>query len=406
MTTEDLLTRVARGHDRNVAPFFAGRDAEMESFEGAIEDAKHEAQTQFLIFQGAPGCGKTSLLAHLRENAPERRVFVEIAEDDTLTSAPALGRCIDDAVAVSPSPWVGALGPAVRALGKLGGAIIPGVDSATDTVASAWGDAATARRLRRFELVLVCDEAQVLNENHAGVLRMLHKSGLRGGITSVLALAGLSHTGSNLRRLPGLSRLSANAEVSMGLLSEDECAASTRTMLAQCGIAGSESLHEQTARHVGVMAQSWPQHLTCAQAALASELLRVDRALERIDLGTVLRETTEARHRYYRGRIEDHPVLENPRLTARLVGEVQGRSVSQSWQLADVCQIVLEHPDTPERLRQRGDPEQLAKDVVAKGILGKRSGEPYRATIPSMATWLGEQPAPDDPARQHLNHGH
>ena len=45
MTTEDLLTRVARGHDRNVAPFLAGRDAEMESFEGAIEDAKHEAQT-------------------------------------------------------------------------------------------------------------------------------------------------------------------------------------------------------------------------------------------------------------------------------------------------------------------------------------------------------------------------
>ena len=55
--------------DRDIAPFFASRDAEIRHFESSFNTLDWSAKrtAAFRIFQGAPGCGKTSLVEHLRQ---------------------------------------------------------------------------------------------------------------------------------------------------------------------------------------------------------------------------------------------------------------------------------------------------------------------------------------------------
>ena len=410
MVEEDLLIRVARGDDRDVAPFFAGRVAEIEAFEGAIENARLIPQTQFLIFQGAPGCGKTSLLSHLRENAPERRVFVQV-DAGHLTSRAALAERVSKELHKSASKfgkgaaWIVRHGSFVA--GSAAGAI-------GKEVADEIGDRTAVRAGQDSEVVLMLDEAQVVNANHEGVLRALHTVGLEG-LHTVFAFAGLSRTGTNLRKLEGLSRLSATAEVHMGLLGEDECIESTRLMLARCEIGSSEAQHAATAQRVGAMAQRWPQHLACAHAALARELLRVERDLGRVDMDAVNRNTAEACNAYCWARLQGHPVLENAQFTARVVGAVHRQNANASkshrnagagvrlGQVVRLCGQIRDAEPAGSDVREFDiHPVEVAQQMIERGILSQRADEQYRAAIPSMATWLGEHLPENDPAREYL----
>lgn len=419
--SRDPLEQVARRHDRDMARFFTGRKLEIASFEDAVELSKEHVQTQFRIFQGAPGCGKTSLLTHLRANAPRNRLFVPLT-DSALTSTAGIARCIDDIVAREPARWVAALGSAVRTAGRVGNLFVPGATGvgegaarSLDAVAAIWSNEESAKRLRNLELVLVCDEAQVLNpHDHAGVLRMLHTGGVKGGVSSVLALAGLSHTSARIGKMAGVSRLARGAVVDMGGLSDGECAESVRLMLARCGIAGTNAQRDMAARRVGAMAQGWPQHLACAQAALANELLRVDRDLARVDFAAVGRDTDEARAKYYEGRLADYPAQAARRYIARVAAAVHAQTrraatnnridpPTDPEDVADLCEHILEDERDPDAVRRRvGATGDLVKTLIEKGVLTRTGNGPYHVTIPSMETWLREHLDPDDRARRHL----
>ena len=429
--TEDLLHAVARGHDRDAARFFVGRKSEIKAFGDAVADSKDFRQTQFRIFQGAPGCGKTSLLTHLHENAPPNRVFVALTDDGALASTAGLARCIDDAVASEPAKWAAALGPVFRTVGKLGNFFMPGsavagegAAGATEAAAAAWFNEESAKRLRSLELVMVCDEAQTLNKSHAAVLRMLHTAGVKGGIPSVLALAGLSHTGNVVRSLEGMSRLSQNADVIMGIMAEEECVESTRMMLARCRIPGTADQHEATAKRVGAMAQRWPQHLACAHAALARELIRTGRDLGKVDIAVVGRDTTEARYNYYKGRLQGYPVLEDAGFVARVVAAIYAQNaaaekakaatkdpdlaepkhVTGVAQVARLCRLAVEAEPADSSIRELDiKPIEIANRMIEKGIISHGGIDgPYAATISSMATWLGERIPRNDPLRRSL----
>ena len=62
--------QLLRQRDRDDAPFFAGRRAEIQRFDDALAEVggrrEHDNAATFLVYQGAPGCGKTSLMHHLR----------------------------------------------------------------------------------------------------------------------------------------------------------------------------------------------------------------------------------------------------------------------------------------------------------------------------------------------------
>ena len=410
----DLLETVSRGEDRDRAPFFAGRGDEIGRFEDAVERSKDMRQTQFRIFHGAPGSGKTSLLEHLRDNAPENRVFVDVDPED-LTGRRALMVRINAKLHDAPSPVARRIAAVIRYATGIAEAVVPApgakaaggaAGEAAETVGEVFDRRKRAAVRERSELVLTLDEAQCLDGSHAGVLRSLHTRGLED-LHTVFAFAGLAHTPSVIRGLEGMSRLSGNADVHMDLLDEEDCVDSTRRMLDECGIGGDPARREDVARQVASMAHRWPQHLACAHAALARGLIRAGRDVEGVDLDAVGRETTEARHEYYRKRLEGHPVLEKARFTAAVVAAVRARNaaamdapevepVVRETQIAGLCEMVMDAEPVDSDIRRCADtPDDVARRMIEKGILGRAPGKPYDATIPSMADWLdGQMPGP------------
>jgi len=97
------LARKLKFDDRDVAPFFAGRQAEIKSFENALESAEEKSQAVFRIYQGAPGCGKTSLAFHLPKITAETTIFTRFSETDNFDKA-SLAVAIHDAVAAENKP--------------------------------------------------------------------------------------------------------------------------------------------------------------------------------------------------------------------------------------------------------------------------------------------------------------
>ena len=399
--TADLLETVSRGEDRDHAPFFAGRETEIGKFEEAVERSKKVRQTQFRIFHGAPGSGKTSLLAHLRDNALDNRVFVDVGPED-LTSRRALMVRINAKLHDAPSPVAKRVAALVRHAMGLAELALPAprakaVGGAAGTAIETGGEMRDARKraaLReRSELVLLLDEAQCLDGRHADVLRSLHTTGLEDMHTT-FAFAGLGHTPSVVRNMKGLSRLAKNAEVYMDLLSEDECVESTRRMLDECGIGGDPVLREDVARRAASMARRWPQHLACAHAALARELIRTGWDVGRVDLDVVERETTEDRHEYYRGRLAGTVLGMYPAFTAAVVAAVRRDEPEDPGTFQDTCERMLgeARPERPSLEKVSGG--GFAAALVERGVLVRPPGGKYEVPIPSMETWLDEMVAP------------
>ena len=96
-----LASRIEKGGDRDVAPYFAGREREMSHFDDALVEVDYKKkQTVFRVFQGAPGCGKTSLLHHLRETRREDQDLLFVEVDSALESrAEVLAHVVDAALA-------------------------------------------------------------------------------------------------------------------------------------------------------------------------------------------------------------------------------------------------------------------------------------------------------------------
>ena len=92
----ELARRLLREVDRDTAAFFAGRREEIQRFDdtlAALEDRyERNRRALFLVYQGAPGCGKTSLVSHLRETRPEEVGLLVDVQPAHLASIPASAR--------------------------------------------------------------------------------------------------------------------------------------------------------------------------------------------------------------------------------------------------------------------------------------------------------------------------
>ena len=393
----DLLDSLARGHDRDKARFFTGRKQEAASVEGAVADARNLGVPQFRIFQGAPGSGKSSLLSHLRDQPSENRVYIEV-DHECVTSGEKLRQYVDGELRRSNKLIAKLVGAFIKQAGAATEVVVPGVGASAAAKATsphveqAMETVLDTRQRRRIQdevvIVLTCDEAQLLDESHRTTLNTLHTTGLRK-LKTVVLFAGLGHTKSTLSHKCKLSRPALNATLVMGELSHDECVESTRMMLDHCRIAGDDRLKTEVAQTVAKLSHGWPQHLGCAQSALARELIRVDCDLSEIDGETVERETTAARYEYYRGRIEDHPVLGEPEFTARVVRVVHQERPRTTRQLGLACRQTLDSEPADSPMREDPPaPMEVAHALIEKGVLTKPNDGPYRVAIPSMATWL------------------
>jgi len=364
--------------DRDVAPFFAGRTAEIASFNEALDTARQKSQAVFCIYQDAPGCGKTSLADHLSRISGERTLFTRFSESDDFDKE-SLAVAVHEAAAAANKPAEIAKEVAEIALSLIG----------KDRLAQILKEGGLGAIPKSTDIVIHIDEARSMGDKFNPFIKTLHAKGI--GWPCVVLLTGLSQTQRRIERIPGMSRLAEDATQHMGAMALAECVDSTMNMLNTIGATGD---HEDAAYRVARLSFGWPRHLNRAQKALRDELLieDVDGDLQRADFGRIKQKSDESRVHYYASRINAPLLAQGQALTLRMLDALrETRSINTIRELASLCKRVIErhgvHGDFPF------DPQQglaFAEALMQRGILVE-SGTSFEIAIPSMADWVHDQ---------------
>ncbi len=365
--------------DRDIAPFFAGRAAEIRHFESSFNtlDWANKRSAAFRIFQGAPGCGKTSLVEHLRQRHADDTLFVDIRNRHLVGEELLVEQVRRTAVSVGSGA-----GKAVAAFGQAVGAYLrvvkPGGDEARNFVAD--------HAARNAKIVVFMDEAQLVGEEQQPGLGLLHTTGL--GFPTVAVFAGLSHTSGRLRSIGGLSRLPDNAIVNMGAMENAECIESTARLLDAYGVIGDDVERQRACATVARLSRGWPQHLHGAQRALCRQLLLTNGLLADVDFNVVRSESDQTRRDYYAARLSDTVLDMVPDATVQVVSRVGEARPRGMYDLEGLCEDVIVGMGLDKDHRFRAGPDEFANALVERGVLAIGSEGCYGVAIPSMAEWL------------------
>ena len=380
--------RFAEQDDRDEAWFFAGRDSERRAFAAAARQAFAPAsdggrpRAVFRIFQGAPGSGKTSFVRRM-ETERDDLLFV-LADDRHLADADTLMQRIAQEALEQRKGANVVSGLAVAALEATR------MRTAAETVTRAAGDRAASQA----GLVIWTDEAQTVDDS-CRALASAHKGGL--GIPTLVVLSGLPTTARRVRAIPGLSRLADGAVVNMGSMSDGECATSTKAMLEAFGTNASEAAMNEAASKVAAMSFGWPQHLKCAQKSLAQALIDAHGELGEVDMAQVARESDTRRSAYYRQRLDNGALAEEPRVALAIISKI-GRAGHLDCNIRAMVDQVRDEAKAARSLNQSEEGARtLLDDMVEHGILVRTRSpaditlDRWQVAVPSMATWADEQ---------------
>lgn len=369
--------------DRDEAWFFAGREAESGAFAAAARQAYGlssdggRPRAVFRIFQGAPGCGKTSFVRRMEAARPDL-LFV-LVDEQHLTDADALMQRIAQEALDQR-----------RGANILSGLAVAALEaSRMKTASEALLRGAGDRAAKQAGLVIWLDEAQTVDES-CRALASAHKGAL--GVPALVVLSGLPTTARCVRSIPGLSRLADAAVIDMGAMTDDECAASTRMMLEAFKADANDAALGKAASRVAAMAVGWPQHLTGAQKALAKALMAADGNLEEIDMAAVERDSNARRAAYYGQRLDSGVLVDDPALAVAVIAEIGSGHMDRD--LRSMVDSVRVHAQALDSYHQSAEAAKaFLDDMVRHGILVRRRSpadvllDRWSVAVPSMAAW-------------------
>ncbi len=369
--------------DRDEAWFFAGREVESGAFAAAARQAYGlssdggRPRAVFRIFQGAPGCGKTSFVRRMEAARPDL-LFV-LVDEQHLTDANALMQRIAQEALDQR-----------RGANILSGLAVAALEaSRMKTASEALLRGAGERAAKQAGLVIWLDEAQTVDES-CRALASAHKGAL--GVPALVVLSGLPTTARCVRSIPGLSRLADAAVIDMGAMTDDECAASTRMMLEAFKTDANDAAVGEAASRVAAMAVGWPQHLTGAQKALAKALMAADGNLEEVDMAAVERDSNARRAAYYGQRLDSGVLVDDPALAVAVIAEIGSGHMDRD--LRSMVDSVCVHAQALDSYHQSAEAAKaFLDDMVRHGILVRRRSpadvllDRWSVAVPSMAAW-------------------
>lgn len=409
---ETWLRRTDRSESGREA-FFRGRDDEYGVFRSAamsLDDGIVGGGT--MVFQGAPGAGKSALMeecleAVRRHSTPEAPWVPVALRPETLKSSVDVMRLLIEAAnaetgrlsKTAPGAVAGKLKGMLEIGRKLygelsergvgvagvsvGGKAQAGVGGDTDIPAErVFRDAAPL--LGNLHLAVMVDEAQntPVFESTKGVMDCLHNPPAK--IPLVAAFFGLSDTQSALRDC-GLSRFASGRVVTLESLPREESACAIRDAFAAYGFTGAPEDREAWVDRLAELSQGWPQHVNRVAVAAGRVIRANGGRVDAARLGEAVAAAEEYKREYYAGRLE---AASGPPWTYRemaLAAREKGG--------------VLPHDDLRPFL---GDDEKLddfVTNALHAGLLAQTKELPYhyRIPIPSFGDYLRALPVEAPP---------
>lgn len=383
MFDTEKARRFVRAGDRDRARFFTGRTSEILSFLDCLTEARDSVtegiapSSMIRIYQGAPGSGKTSLINYLIDTY-EDVLFIKMMPSSLLDIESFKQRAISELEDLQNKGFRAIQGIGLDALTSVK------FQNTSDFLRSFFRNLSDVP-----PIVIYVDEAQILEKKHGACLLDIYAGAI--GLPTMLLLAGLTYTRDAVTDIQGLSRLPRGSVINMRNLSDEECAQSTLMLLADFGVDGSGHEDSEAARLISSYSFGWPQHLNCAQTALCRELLRVDGKLSDVDFHTVESDTESMRNDYYADRISGTVLRTELRLTAAVATLVADMVDVGLAELESVCSLCLQTPELVVRDPLRYEPEDIAQELIRKGVIAMNDEGSYEPSIPSMVSWLREK---------------
>ena len=409
----DALRRFSKLPDREATPYFGGRADEIDLVECALDRIRERVREghwnpsggETILFQGAPGAGKSALLHHLvrgwRSGGPEAPVVVGTSASHYASEGTLAGRvakAVDPALAAqfrrsvtTHSSTAGSLGGGLPGVATVGAATETLRQEAVAPAEPTLDDVMEAVSKSRRTIVLVLDEVQVLESFDANATRSvitgLHTGSHGGPILPVFA--GLAHSHSVLQDR-GISRFSIDHDRTLEALSFDEAAETVHMMLAGCRVQGDRETKRQWAHALASESSGWPQHLHVAMRALAAQLLAASTPgqLEAVDSGfgiAVLQASARAREKYY-GRRIDAPLSVARHLLAEIFRRM-GDEATPDALLSHIREAA--HSGAGSRsLPMDYNAERFLDHMIRRGVLQHTSGHTLACPIPSLRDYI------------------
>ena len=412
-TDFDALKYFAGLTDREASPFFGGRTDEIATVEHALKRIREKALENHLcpadgetiLFQGAPGAGKSALLYHLAKvwrsserNAPvvvntalthyveERRLALHIAE------------AVDPAIAASfrrsettHSSSRTDIGGGVPGVFTGSGSAESGRQAANAPAEISLDAVKRALSDSKRPVVLILDEAQGLEvydvKSVLPLITRLHTGDHGGPFLTVFA--GLAYSNAVLQKF-GISRFSQGHEITLSALASEEATEIVLRMLAEYRVRGDTELRSQWANALARESCGWPQHLHVAMQALASQLpaATTPGSLEPVDSqfgSAVLKASAQGREQYCERRIDEKLVV-----ALDLVAETLRRIGSGAFRSEVIAHIrETAQPGHGNKSLPKGhDAEMFLDRMIRRGVLQHASGHKLVCPIPSLQNYI------------------
>ena len=408
---ENTWLRQTDRSDGKREPFFFGREHEYQVFQSAVISL-HDGEIGggSMIFQGAPGAGKTALMHECMESVrlhstPNNPWVGVPIMPETLTSASQVMEMILNAVnkesqrllQIAPETITGTIRENLK-LGQslyldlyepgvgigglsIGGKPKSGLDSnflAQPVFTNA------APLLTKYHLVIFVDEAQnmAVNETVKGVMDCLHNPPEH--IPLVAAFFGLSDTKQVLRDC-GLSRPPDKRVVNLEPLSTQDAKGSLRKTL-DTYYSGTNAEKSHWAHGLAKLSQGWPQHINRVGLAAGSVIRSNGGKVERHLFGKAVAKGIERKSAYYAERCDagsHDPELYNQ---LAIAAEKNQAGILNRKQIRNIVASEL------DQIQQSFD--DFMAQVLHAGLLAPvtNNSHQFRFPVPSMRDYLKTYP--------------
>ncbi len=395
----ELVDKFAVPWERQDPEVFVGRSEELEIVElncrRAVELCREGKKTagHTIVFQGAPGAGKSMLLSQLvklwegKEEYPQfLPVSAAVLRDDTKLALEIIKK-------IAPGEEK-RFRQNIIATGTTSGSI-PGIASeevsATRETKAEVAFFAVLKDLMppaewNRSLCILVDEIQNIGEDHRNCLELLHLG--EHGLPIVPIYAGLADSVSALAKA-GVSRLLIDNVRTIGALGLEECGAYVKQMLGLCRIPVTSDELNELAAGIAKSSEGWPQHLITETAALFWGIKRADYVWAGVDFSAVEKRAAIYREDSYRSR-RSKEMKDQRCLVAAVMAAVPAIGMYQ-----DVIHEIIERTarsDSPSwRLPKGMDSEMFLTHLLHQGALQPDRSDKWSCPIPSLRTWLIDQ---------------
>ena len=354
--------------DRGPAKYFHGRKQILGDFRKILRYSKQNNWGTTFLIQGAPGAGKTALLAECERLA--RGIGWKIADIDPLAlwNPDELEQSLESKKKFKVEG--GSAGVTILGIGRAGvnAGMLP---QTVKTLLQKGGE----------PLLLTLDEAQTLGKKDvlppdqahiaSSVLNAIHNGKLDKSL--ILLAAGLGTTVESFRSF-GISRFEGNSLVELGALGKEAERAVLHDWLTEDGgvkgdaTAWIDAITQET--------HGWPQHIL-SYVKPALDQLHADKGVMTAEgLNAVLEAGHARRVAYYKQRAQGFPEEERQSL-ARPFSDIP---IGESVQLSKIMSSLTQDYSQDKA-------ETLFRRAVERGLIDERGGR-YVIPVPSMHDWL------------------